>query len=128
MECIHVVAALIREGDKIFAAQRGSGEFKGLWEFPGGKIEDGETAQQALAREIREELAIDISVGEKYSTVRYDYSAVRVVMDCFWCTAPSTAITLCEHSDMRWFTKETLATVEWLPADKVLVKKIALEL
>ena len=118
---IEVVAAIIQDGNKIFATQRGYGEFKGGWEFPGGKIEEGETPQEALKREIMEELDTKISVGKLLHTVEYDYPAFHLTMHCFWCTVQSGDLVLKEHEAAKWLTKATLNSVEWLPADEELV-------
>ena len=124
MKTIRVVAAVIKENEKIFATQRGYGAFKDGWEFPGGKIEKGETPKQALIREIQEELDTEIVVGERIETVEYDYPEFHLTMDCFWCEVISGNLMLKEHEDARWLGKEELFTVEWLPADVDLVKKI----
>ncbi len=124
MKTINVVAAIIKKDDKIFATQRGYGEFKGGWEFPGGKIEQGETRQQALEREIREELDAQITVGGLLDTIEYDYPSFHLSMQCFWCELVHDNIVLKEHEAARWLTKTTLFDVEWLPADIALVKKI----
>lgn len=121
MKSIRVVAAVIRKDDKIFATQRGYGDFKGGWEFPGGKIEEGETPQQALAREIREELDTVIEVGEFIHTVEYDYPGFHLSMDCFWCSIVSGDLILKEAEDARWLTRETIDSVKWLPADVEVV-------
>ena len=128
MKTIRVVAAVIRDKDKIFATARGYGEFKGQWEFPGGKIEAGETPQEALAREIREELATEIEVGDLIHTIEYDYPAFHLSMDCFWATIKAGKLTLLEAEDAKWLTKETLRSVQWLPADLELIDKIETEL
>ena len=128
MKTIRVVAAVIRDGDKIFATARGYGEFKGQWEFPGGKIEAGETPQEALAREIREELATEIEVGELIHTIEYDYPTFHLSMDCFWAIVKSGKLTLLEAEDAKWLTKETLWSVQWLPADLSLIDEIEREL
>ena len=125
---IEVVAAIIRDGGRIFATQRGYGEFKDGWEFPGGKIEPGETTQQALVREIREELDTEIEVGELLQTVEYDYPAFHLTMHCFWCTVRKGELVLKEHEAAKWLTGETLDSVEWLPADRGLIGKIQLGL
>ena len=124
MKTIEVVAAIIRDGDNILATQRGYGEFKDGWEFPGGKIEEGETPKQALVREIREELDTLIEVGELLDTVEYDYPNFHLTMHCFLCTVKSGNLVLNEHKAAKWLTKDTLDTVAWLPADISLVDKI----
>ena len=124
MKTIRVVAAVIRDGERIFATQRGYGEFKGGWEFPGGKIEEKETAQEALIREIKEELDIEIEVDELLDTVEYDYPKFHLAMDCFICTIKLGDLVLKEHEAARWLTRETLDSVDWLPADQGLVEKI----
>ncbi len=128
MKTIRVVAAVIRDGDRIFATARGYGEFKGWWEFPGGKIEPGEMPQEALVREIREELDTDIVVGELIDTVEYDYPAFHLSMDCFWCSIAHGELTLKEAEAARWLTAETLDSVQWLPADEGLVDRIRSEI
>lgn len=129
MKTVRVVAAIMKaENEKgepiIFATQRGYGEFKDGWEFPGGKIEEGETPQEALKREIREELETEITVGELLDTIEYDYPAFHLSMDCFWAEILSGGLILKEHEAARWLTKEELDSVEWLPADISLIKKI----
>lgn len=121
---IKVVAAVIRDGDRIFATQRGYGEFKGGWEFPGGKIEGEETPQEALVREIKEELETDIEVKELIDTIEYDYPTFHLSMDCFWAEIVSGDLVLKEHEAANWLTKETLESVVWLPADVMLIGKI----
>ena len=121
---IKVVAAVIRSGNKIFATARGYGAYKGWWEFPGGKIEDGETPQQALVREIREELTADIAVGELIKTVEYDYPEFHLSMDCFWAEVVSGSLELKEAEAARWLHKEELLDVKWLPADLELIDLI----
>ena len=124
MKTIRVAAAVIRNNDKIFAAARGYGDYKGQWEFPGGKIEEGETPQQALVREITEELAAEIEVGELIHTIEYDYPEFHLSMDCFWCTIKSGKLTLLEAEAARWLTPDNLRTVQWLPADLELIDLI----
>ena len=128
MKTIHVVAAVICDAfdkkQKIFATAKGYGEFKGQWEFPGGKVEAGETPQQALAREIQEELATKIRVGDLITTIEYDYPAFHLSMDCFWCEVEEGKLKLLEAEDARWLTKEKLYSVSWLPADMKLIAEI----
>ena len=128
MKTVRVVAAVIRNKDKIFATQRGYGDFKGGWEFPGGKIEDGETPQQALIREIEEELDTEIAVGDLIETIEYDYPTFHLSMDCFWSEIISGNLELKEHEAAKWLTKDTLDSVEWLPADITLIETIKLAL
>lgn len=125
---ISVVAAVIRDGERVFATQRGYGEFKDGWEFPGGKIEPGETAEEALVREIREELDTEISVGKLIDRIEYDYPTFHLSMDCFWCEILSGDLVLKEAEDAKWLTKETLDSVDWLPADITLIEQIRGEL
>ena len=124
MKTIRVVAAVIRKGNRIFATQRGYGEFKDGWEFPGGKIEPGETPQEALVREIREELETEIRVGDLIDTIEYDYPTFHLSMDCFWCEILEGSLELKEHEAAKWLDRESLYTVDWLPADVGLVEKI----
>ena len=124
MKTVRVVAAIIIHEDKIFATQRGYGEFKDGWEFPGGKIEPGETPQEALVREIKEELDIEIEVKDFLETVEYDYPEFHLSMDCFFCTIRSGELVLKEHEAAKWLTAEKLESVEWLPADKGLIEGI----
>lgn len=128
MKTIRVVAVIkaVNESGEpvIFATQRGYGEFQGGWEFPGGKIEVGESPQEALRREIIEELDTEITIGELVDTVEYDYPNFHLSMDCFWCEVLSGNLILKEHEDARWLLKEQLDDVEWLPADITLVEKI----
>jgi len=132
MKTIKVVAAVIcdslEEKSKIFATARGYGEFKGQWEFPGGKIEPGETPQEALAREIREELETVVQVGELIDTIEYDYPTFHLSMDCFWCEVIEGEFKLLVADDAKWLTKENLYDVKWLPADIKLVEKIGKEM
>ena len=121
---IRVVAAVIRKEDRIFATQRGYGEFKDGWEFPGGKIEPHETPQQALIREIKEELDTVIQVNDLIETVEYDYPAFHLSMDCFWSEIIEGNLNLLEAEDSRWLTKDRLYDVDWLPADRGLIEKI----
>ena len=133
MKTVRVVAAVIKAANNagepiIFVTQRGYGEFKGGWEFPGGKIEEGETPQQALKREIMEELDTEISVGELIDTIEYDYPTFHLSMDCFWCEIVKGDLILKEAEAARWLTKEQLDDVAWLPADVTLVGKIGEEI
>lgn len=128
MKTIRVVAAIIRDKDKIFATQRGYGEFKDGWEFPGGKIEEGETPQDALKREIMEELDTEIKVGELIDTIEYDYPTFHLSMDCFWAEVITEHLVLKEAEAAKWLTKEQLDSVDWLPADVTLIDKIRIEL
>lgn len=121
---VEVVAAVIQSGDKMLATQRGYGEFKDGWEFPGGKMEKGETPEEALKREIREELDVEISVDKYIHTVEYDYPAFHLTMHCYLCTLQNNKFTLLEHKAAKWLTKEQLNTVEWLPADVEVVEKL----
>ena len=121
---IEVAAAIITDGGKVFATQRGYGEWKDWWEFPGGKIEDGETPEQALHREIREELATEIAVGRLLTTVEYDYPKFHLTMHCYMCKVTSGRLTLLEHEAAKWLCKEELDTVRWLPADKPVIEML----
>lgn len=129
MKTIRVVAAVIKaekNGESIiFATQRGYGDFKDGWEFPGGKIQEGETPQEALKREIMEELDTEIEVGELIDTIEYDYPEFHLSMDCFWCSIVKGDLVLKEHEAARWMDKDSLNSVEWLPADKSLIRTIA---
>ena len=129
MKTVKVVAAIIKAVNEngetiIFATQRGYGDFKGGWEYPGGNIESGETPQEALKREIIEELDTEVSVGELMDTVEYDYPQFHLSMDCFWCQIVRGNLVLKEHEAARWLTKDELNNVEWLPADITLIEKI----
>ncbi len=121
---VRVVAAVIKKDNKIYATQRGYGEFKGGWEFPGGKIEANETSQEALVREIKEELETVIKVNDLIDTVEYDYPNFHLSMDCFWCEIVSGNLVLVEAEDAKWLSKEELYSVDWLPADLGLIEKI----
>lgn len=124
MKTVKVVAAVIRDGDRIFATQRGYGEFKDGWEFPGGKIEEGETPEAALKREIEEELDTEIQVHDLLDTIEYDYPNFHLSMKCYWCTVLSGDLTLKEAEDAKWLRKEALDSVDWLPADIQIIDKI----
>ena len=124
MKQIEVVAAIIRKGDRIFATQRGYGEWKDWWEFPGGKMEAGETPEVALKREIREELSAEISMDELLVTVEYDYPAFHLTMHCYLCSLLTEALHLNEHEAARWLAREELASVRWLPADLQLIEQM----
>lgn len=124
MKHIEVVAGIIKDGDRIFATQRGYGEFKDGWEFPGGKMEPGETPQQALARELKEELAVDVNVGDFLCTVDYDYPTFHLTMHCFYCSLVGGELTLLEHEAAKWLNMSELHTVNWLLADVEIVKAL----
>ena len=124
MKNIDVVAAIIYKDSAYFATQRGYGEFEGMWEFPGGKIEPGESRESALRREIQEELGIDITIDKFLCTTDYDYPSFHLTMHCYLCSVKSGMIELREHKSARWLTVESLDSVEWLPADKEIVDKL----
>lgn len=125
MKQIEVVAAIIRDNDgRTFATQRGYGEWKDWWEFPGGKMEPGETPQEALQREISEELAVTIEVDEFLCTVHYNYPEFYLTMHCYWCHVVQGAVKLLEHEAARWLTMDQLNTVDWLPADQEVIERM----
>lgn len=129
MKTVRVVAAIIKDTNEngesiIFATQRGYGDFKDGWEFPGGKTEEGETPKEALRREIKEELDTEIKVGELIATIEYDYPTFHLSMDCFWAEIVSGDLVLKEHEAAKWLTKEELDSVEWLPADITLIEEV----
>lgn len=124
MKSIEVTAAIIIQNKSIFATERGYGDFKGYWEFPGGKIEEGETPQEALVREMMEELNVRIKVQELVEIVNYDYPDFHLTMHCFLCKIISGDMILKEHTSARWLTKDHINEVDWLPADKDLIEKL----
>ena len=124
MKTVKVVAAIIRDGNKVFATQRGYGDYKDGWEFPGEKIESGETPQQALIREIKEELDTDIAVGDYLTTIEYDYPAFHLSMQCFWCRIVDGTLVLKEHEAARWLDVDHIDSVDWLPADLTIIDLI----
>lgn len=125
MKTINVVAAVIMKEGKVFATQRGYGEFKDGWEFPGGKVEAGESPEEALCREIREELEVEVNVGDLIYTIEYDYPAFHLSMKCYACTIAGGSPHLLEHEAARWLSADQLDSVAWLPADITLIPKIA---
>jgi len=128
MKTVQVVAAIIRDGERIFATQRGYGPYKDGWEFPGGKIEPGETSEEALIREIKEELDTEITVGDQLIQVEYDYPDFHLSMGCYWCTVLQGQLTLKEHKASRWLRVNELDSVKWLPADKRIIMIIQKQL
>lgn len=125
MKTINVVAAVIMKEGKVFATQRGYGEFKDGWEFPGGKVEAGESPEEALCREIREELEVEVNIGGLIDTIEYDYPAFHLSMKCYACTIAGGSPHLLEHEAARWLSADQLDSVAWLPADITLIPKIA---
>ncbi|MBR2824961.1 MAG: (deoxy)nucleoside triphosphate pyrophosphohydrolase [Solobacterium sp.] len=124
MKTIHVVAALILDKGNLFATQRGYGDFKDGWEFPGGKIQEGETPEEALVREIKEELDIVIKINSYFTTINYDYPNFHLNMKCYWCSILEGSPTLLEAEDSKWLTLETIDSVNWLPADQTIIEEI----
>ncbi len=124
MKKIEIAAAIIRDGDKIFATQRGYGAFQHKWEFPGGKLEEGETPQEALQREIKEELDSEVEIEEFLETVEYDYPSFHLIMHCFVCTLKSGDLVLKEHESAKWLRKEELDSLDWLPADLGIIGRL----
>ena len=124
MRQIEVVAAIIVKDNKVFATQRGYGEWKDFWEFPGGKIDAGETPEEALCREIKEELDTEIAVGELFTTINYDYPTFHITMHCYLCTIENGSLTLLEHEAAKWLSLEQLDSVTWLPADQIVIAEL----
>ena len=124
MKTVKVAAAVIRKDNMIFATERGYGEFKDMWEFPGGKIENGESGREALMREIKEELDTTVDVGEYIDTIEYDYPSFHLSMECYWCTVREGKLTLLEHENAQWLDRDSLLSVEWLPADLEIIEKV----
>lgn len=128
MKTVRVVAAVIRDNDRILATARGYGEYKGWWEFPGGKIEEGESPEQALIREIREELGVEIEIHDLIDIIDYDYETFHLHMNCYWATVVRGELQLLEHEAARWLDASNIESVDWLPADLAVLPKIAAEL
>ena len=128
MKTVRVVAAVIRDNDRILATARGYGEYKGWWEFPGGKIEEGESPEQALIREIREELGVEIEVHDLIGIIDYDYETFHLHMNCYWATVVRGELQLLEHEAAKWLDASNIESVDWLPADLAILPKIAAEL
>ena len=124
MRQIEVVAAIIVKDHKVFATQRGYGEWKDFWEFPGGKIDAGETPEEALCREIKEELDTEIAVGELFTTINYDYPTFHITMHCYLCTIENGSLTLLEHEAAKWLSLEQLDSITWLPADQIVIAEL----
>lgn len=124
MKRVKVVAAVIKKDGKVFATERGYGEFKDMWEFPGGKVEEGEESRDALVREIKEELDTTISVGDYIDTIEYDYPAFHLSMECYWCSIVKGSLVLLEHESAKWLEKDSLYSVKWLPADLTIIEKV----
>ena len=124
MRQIEVVAAIIVKDHKVFATQRGYGEWKDFWEFPGGKIDAGETPEEALCREIKEELDTEIAVGELFTTINYDYPTFHITMHCYLCTIENGSLTLLEHEAAKWLSLDQLDSVTWLPADLLVIAEL----
>ena len=124
MKTIKVVAAVIRKDNMVFATERGYGEFKDMWEFPGGKVEPNEDSKSALKREIKEELDTTIEVEDYIDTIEYDYPTFHLSMECYWCSVKEGKLTLLEHENAKWLSKDTLLSVNWLPADLTIIDKV----
>ena len=124
MRQIEVVAAIIVNDNKVFATQRGYGEWKDFWEFPGGKIDAGETPEEALRREIKEELDTEIAVGELFTTINYDYPTFHITMHCYLCTIENGSLTLLEHEAAKWLSLDQLDSITWLPADLLVIAEL----
>ena len=124
MRQIEVVAAIIVKDHKVFATQRGYGEWKDFWEFPGGKIDAGETPEEALCREIKEELDTEIAVGELFTTIDYDYPTFHITMHCYLCTIENGSLTLLEHEAAKWLSLDQLDSITWLPADQIVIAEL----